>query len=58
MGKRPLMGFVGQCDLDLESSHYIYSRHRSATPLVDQLVRCKHPNQPDMLDAINTLHKD
>ena len=24
---------VGQCDLDLGSSHYIYSRHRSATHL-------------------------
>ena len=44
------IGSVGQCDLDLGSSHYIYSRHRSAKTVVE-----KHPDQPDMLDAINTL---
>ena len=46
-------GDVGQCDLDLGSSHYIYSRHRSAGI---QMLE-KHPDQPDMLDAINTLLK-
>ena len=42
-------GDVGQCDLDLGSAHYIICRHRSASP---QLERT--PDQPDMLDAINT----
>ena len=42
---------VGQCDLDLGSSHYI----RADTGLPQHLLIEKHPDQPDMLDAINTL---
>ena len=45
-------GDVGQCDLDLGSSHYI----RADTGLPQHSLRCKHPDQPDMLDAINTLN--
>ena len=46
---------VRQCDLDLGSSHYIDSRHRSAGTSVRDTRVEKHPDQPDMLDAINTL---
>ena len=42
---------VGQCDLDLGSSHYT----RADTGLPEHLHAEKHPNQPDMLDAISTL---
>ena len=47
---------VGQCDLDLGSSHYI----RADTGLPHTTTtdrRCKHPDQPDMLDAINYATK-
>ena len=44
-------GDVRQCDLDLGSSHYI----RADTGLPQHLLIEKHPDQPDMLDAINTL---
>ena len=53
--KRPAKGGyfgkvgVGQCDLDLGSSHYI----TAGTGLPQSTLRCKHPDQPDMLDAIN-----
>ena len=30
-GRKEQVITVGQCDLDLGSGHYIYSRHRSAT---------------------------
>ena len=45
-------GDVGQCDLDLGSSHYI----RADTGLPRTLLE-KHPDQPDMLDAINYATK-
>ena len=44
-------GDVGQCDLDLGSSHYI----RADTGLPRHLE--KHPDQPDMLGAINYATK-
>ena len=49
-------GDVGQCDLDLGSSHYIRAdtglpQHSYSHSLIE-----KHPDQPDMLDAINTLN--
>ena len=50
--KQGLVVCVGQCDLDLGSSHYI----RADTGL-PRLVQCKHPDQPDMLDAINYATK-
>ena len=51
--KRRTKGDVGQCDLDLGSSHYI----TAGTGLPHRSLVEKYPNQPDMLDAINTLLK-
>ena len=50
-----IVNTVGQCDLDLGSSHYI--RADTGLPRTLRLLRCKHPDQPDMLDAINYATK-
>ena len=54
-GENSRVQFVGQCDLDLGSSHYI--RADTGLPQTLRLLRCKHPGQPDMLDAINYATK-
>ena len=44
---------MSDSDLDLGSSHYITAD--TSLPALQMLE--KHPDQPDMLDAINTLLK-
>ena len=46
---------VGQCDLDLGSSYYI--RADIGLPRTLGTYLEKHPDQPDMLDAINYATK-
>ena len=51
-----IIGFVGQCDLNLGSSHYIRADTSLPGTHTDDR-RCKYPDQPDMLDAINYTTK-